>query len=186
MTTRAAAGIIAPFPVIPESAVRLVACLVACLLATPLAARELSEFVPADAPNCNVAPPPATAGAAMTQLGFILVQPRNAAIKPGYTGCKAIWAMENEKKGIRFATLYFKDGRLALAVAHDRRSPDAAVLGVCEFPGARSIFPERGPAADRNCAPLEKEAFSRLMFPTWPRECLAGPKAHKDCQKPPK
>ena len=150
---------------------------IATLCVAPASAKDLRDFVPPDAPNCAVTAPPAEAGFAMGPGGnAFLVHPRNAGIAAGYTGCKLLWAVQGETKAVRFVSLYFKQGKLAVAVAHDGRSPDGAVVGVCTFPGGKSLLPT-GAAADRACAGVPKEYYTMLRTPTLPRECLTNPRA---------
>lgn len=157
---------------------RLITLLAAALVVAPASAKDLRDFVPQDAPNCNVAAPPATAGFAMAPGGGpLLVHPRNAGIAAGYTGCKMLWMPRSDSQVVRFVTLYFKQGRLAVAVAHDGKTPDGAVVGVCSFPDGKSLYPQTGPAADRACATVPKEYYASLRTPTLPRECLSNPRA---------
>jgi hypothetical protein len=160
----------------------LMTAVLAAAVAVPAAAKEWRDFVPADGLNCNVTSPPATAGAAVTPGGFMLVFPRNSGITPNYTGCKHLWVMESDTRTGRFVTLHFKQGKLATAVAHDSRSGKGTVVGVCTFPGARSIYPKTGAAADRACVAVPDEYYGLLRTPTYPRECVTDPKA-KACME---
>jgi hypothetical protein len=153
-------------------------------MAAPVAAKELRDFVPADAPNCATATPPATAGAAVTPGGVMIVYPRNSGITADYTGCKHLWVMQSDTAVGRFVTTYFKQGKLAVAVAHDNRSAAGTIVGVCTFPGGKSVFPKTGAAADRACAGVPAEYYGALRMPTFPRECIANPKAKGCTDKP--
>ena len=153
-------------------------------MAAPVVAKDLRDFVPADAPNCATATPPATAGAAVTPGGVMIVFPRNSGITADYTGCKHLWVMQSDSAVGRFVTTYFKQGKLAVAVAHDNRSATGAIVGVCAFPGGKSVFPRTGAAADRACAGVPAEYYGALRMPTFPRECIANPKAKGCTDKP--
>ena len=109
---------------------------IATLCVAPASARDLRDFVPQDAPNCAVTAPPADAGFAMGPGGnAFLVHPRNAGIAAGYTGCKMLWAAQGETKTVRFVSLYFKQGKLAVAVAHEAGGPQVLFEQVVERPG---------------------------------------------------
>lgn len=153
-------------------------------IAASVAAKDLRDFVPADGPNCAVNAPPANAGAAVTPGGVMVVFPRNSGITADYTGCKHLWVMQSDTAVGRFVTTYFKQGKLVVAVAHDNRSPKGEVVGVCTFPGGKSVFPKTGPAADRACAGVPAEYYGALRMPTFPRECVANPKAKGCTDKP--
>ena len=160
------------------------AALALTVLSTPIGAKGLRDFVPVDAPNCAVTAPPANAGAAVTPGGVMVVFPRNSGITADYTGCKHMWVMQSDTAVGRFVTTYFKQGKLTVAVAHDSRSPTGEVVGVCTFPGGKSVFPKTGPAADRACAGVTAEYYGALRMPTFPRECVANPKAKGCTDKP--
>jgi len=161
-----------------------VAALSIMTLAAPVAAKDLRDFVPADAPNCAVAAPPVNSGAAVTPGGVMIVFPRNNRIAADYTGCKHLWVMQSDTAVGRFVTTYFKQGKLAVAVAHDNRSATGAVVGVCTFPGGKSVFPKTGAAADRACLGVPAEYYGALRMPTFARECVANPKAKGCTDKP--
>jgi hypothetical protein len=166
------------------TAVLSAVALSAVTMAAPVVAKELRDFVPVDAPNCATATPPAAAGAAVTPGGVMIVYPRNSGITADYTGCKHLWVMQSDTAVGRFVTTYFKQGKLAVAVAHDNRSAAGTIVGVCTFPGGKSVFPKTGAAADRACAGVPAEYYGALRMPTFPRECIANPKAKGCTDKP--
>src|SRR6188768_2545263 len=87
-------------------------------VATPASAQVVADLVPAQAMHCALTVPPAQAGIAGTPGGFVMVFPRNDALTDNFSGCKLLWVVDGDKM-MRFATLYFKNGKLAIAIAHD-------------------------------------------------------------------
>lgn len=143
------------------------------------------EVIPATAPNCAIEKPPAASGLAATPGGFVAVYPRNDALPKQYSGCKFMWIINGERYQ-RFATLYFKDGVLSVAAAHDVRSASGQLDGACAFPEGKSLLPNAGrQTKDSSCAGFRDEAFYRLHLPTWPVSCLTDTKAVV-CQQDPR
>ncbi len=150
--------------------------LVACI-PTVLSAQTLSELLPAQATHCAIVDPPEQAGIAATPGGFVMVFPRNAALTDTFTGCKLLWIVDGATMR-RFVTLYFRNGALAIAAAHDIRGDPAKLTGACAFPGGKSLLPKDGqPPRDAACAGFAGEAFYALRLPTWPRRCVTDPDA---------
>lgn len=159
----------------------LVPCLLLPVTAT---AQTLKDLVPMKAPNCAVTAPPSTAGVAVTPGGFVMVYPRNAALRKDYTGCKMLWVVDGERP-LRLATLVFEAGALRKAVAHDVRSPSEAPDAACAFPDGKSLLPKAGRrVSDAGCATFRKDEFYALHLPTWPRACMTSPDS-AECQKEP-
>lgn len=147
-------------------------------------AQTLKDLVPMKAPNCAVASPPETAGVAVTPGGFVMVFPRNAALRREYTGCKVLWVVDGERY-LRLATLVFESGALRRAVAHDVRSPSGALDAACAFPEGKSLLPKAGRRmADAGCAGFTGDAFYALHLPTWPRTCMSAPDG-AECRREP-
>lgn len=154
----------------------LATAVVASALAVPAGARELREFLPQDAAHCTVTAPPADAGFGIAPGGrTFLVYPRDGAITPAYTGCKRLWDTRGGDRTVPFVSLYFKQGKLAVAVAHNGKD-DGTVVAACSFPGPKSLEPA-GAAADRACAGVPREFYALLRTPTMPRECMNNPRA---------
>ena len=141
-------------------------------LATPAAAQVVAELVPAQATHCALAVPPAQAGISVTPGGFVMVFPRNDALTDNFTGCKLLWVVDGDKT-MRFATLYFRNGKLAIAVAHDVRDSAGAIAGACALPEGKSLLPKSGrKISDAACKGFTDDSFYALRLPTWPRSCL--------------
>ena len=159
--------------------------LVLCaFVATPSAAQTLSAVLPAQGLHCAITDPPEQAGIAATPGGFVMVYPRNAAITDTFTGCKLMWIVDGAKFR-RFATLYFRSGTLAIAVAHDTRDP-SKLSGACAFPQGKSLLPKNGQQnSDAGCAGFTQDASYALRLPTWPRLCLTDTAAAV-CQADPR
>lgn len=133
------------------------------------------SLVPADAPNCRVSAPPASAGIFATPGGFVIVFPRNDALTDRYTGCKLLWIADTDRTP-RLATLYFERGQLTRAVAHDVRDAGGAVEAACAFPEGRSLLPNAGRRlGDAACRGFSGESLYALRVPTWPRSCMTKP-----------
>lgn len=146
------------------------------LILTTLSGRthagDLEDLLPAGARHCTVQAPPDTSGLAVTPGGFVMVFPRNAEIPASYTGCKALWIADGERTP-RLATLYFKNGKLAIGVAHDLRDPRAGIDGACAFPAGKSLRPNQGrKLKDSGCHGMTDEPMYGLHVPTWPRICM--------------
>ena len=155
-----------------------VAPLLLCLAAaTPASAQVIGDLVPPKSTHCELAAPPAKAGIAGTPGGFAMVFPRNEELTDNYTGCKLLWIVDGEKM-MRFATLYFKNGKLAIAIAHDVRDTKGAIVGACALPEAKSLLPNVGRKIDdAACKGFTEDSFYALRLPTWPRSCLTDTKA---------
>lgn len=139
---------------------------------TPASAQVVADLVPAQAKHCALAVPPAQAGIAVTPGGFAMVFPRNDALTDDFTGCKLLWVVDGEKT-MRFATLYFRSGKLAIAIAHDVRDSAGAIDGACALPEGKSLLPKVGrKLSDAACTGFSGESFYALRLPTWPRSCL--------------
>ena len=152
--------------------------LVLCLaVATPASAQAVTDLVPAQATHCALTAPPAQAGIAVTPGGFVMVFPRNDALTDRFTGCKLLWVVDGDKT-MRFATLYFRNGELAIAVAHDVRDSAGAIDGACALPEGKSLLPKVGRKfPDAACEGLTAESFYALRLATWPRSCLTETRA---------
>lgn len=161
-------------------------CLAALLLLPAVSlAQVASDVIPNSAPHCAVDQPPAQSGIAATPGGFVMVYPRNDAIGKQYTGCKLMWIVDGERRP-RFATLYFKNGELAIAAAHNVRDTAGRLDAACAFPEGKSLLPDAGrQIKDAGCSSLSKEAFYALNLPTWPSSCLTDVKA-AICQQDPR
>jgi hypothetical protein len=139
--------------------------------------QSLDAIVPASAPHCAVATPPADAGIAGTPGGFVMVFPRNVALSDTFTGCKSLWVVDTDQLR-RFATLYFVEGKLRIAVAHEISDPAAGLSGACAFPEGKSLLPTRGRQIDdASCKGFVEDSFYGLRLATWPRTCLTSDKA---------
>ena len=148
-------------------------------------AQSTHEIIPAAEPNCAIERPPAAAGIAATPGGFVMVYPRNDALSKQYTGCKTMWLVDGERFP-RMATLYFKGGGLMTAAAHNIRDASGKLDAACAFPEGKSLLPNVGrQIKDAGCGGFSSEPFYRLHLPTWPRSCLADPKADV-CQQDPR
>ena len=119
-----------------------------------------------DVPSCSSTTAPDDAGLVATPGGFMLVHPRNADLADDYTGCKTLWVMDVDPAPWRWATLWFRDGRLQRVVSGSR---DAAPR-VCDMPGA--MLPA-GYAAAPVCEGLDEHPWIALRLPSWPRACAA-------------
>ena len=147
-------------------------------------AQSLADVLPVSAPHCSLKTPPADAGIAGTPGGFVMVFPRNAALSDTFTGCKILWIVDTDELR-RFATLYFVDGRLKTAVAHDSRDSAAALEGACAFPEGKSLLPATGRQIDDSaCKGFAEDSFYALRLATWPRSCLTNEKAAACKQDP--
>ena len=114
-----------------------------------------------------------------------MVFPRNAALSDTFTGCKLLWIVDGTKRR-RFATLYFRNGKLAVAAAHDPRGDPAKITGACGFPEGKSLLPTSGQQSrDAACAGFSGDALYALRVPTWPRQCLTDVNAAV-CQAEPR
>ena len=106
-----------------------------------------------------------------------MVFPRNDALTDNFTGCKLLWIVDVDRM-MRFATLYFKDGKLAIAIAHDVRDSNGAIVGACALPERKSLLPKVGrQISDDACKGFAEEIFYALRLPTWPRSCLTDSNA---------
>jgi hypothetical protein len=151
-------------------------------------AQLAGDVIPAAAPNCAIETPPPAVGLAATPGGFVMVFPRNDALPKQYTGCKLMWIVGNVsgEQRQRFVTLYFEDGKLSIAAAHNTRDPAGRLDGACAFPAGKSLLPNAGRAfKDPACAGSANEPFYQLHLPTWPVVCLTDPKAAV-CQQDPR
>ena len=147
-------------------------------------AQSVKDVIPVAEPNCAIEIPPAAAGLSVTPGGFVMVYPRNDALSKQYTGCKSMWIVDGERYN-RFATLYFKEGALVTAAAHNVREASSKLDGACAFPAGKSLLPNAGrQIGDSGCAGFADQPFFRLHLPTWPRICLTDPKA-AICQQDP-
>jgi len=159
----------------------LLACATVQLLAAaPAIARAqvpMDALLPAQAANCRLTKPPDAAGIVGSPGGFIIVHPRNDAITDRYTGCKVLWIADVNDTP-RLATLYFEEGTLRRAVAHDIRDATGAPEGACAFPEGRSLLPGSGRRlGDAACQGFAGESLYALRVPTWPRSCMTKPDA---------
>jgi hypothetical protein len=119
--------------------------------------------IPQGAPNCALQAPPAAAGAYVTPGGFLLVYPRSRALPPGYSGCKIFWVVQSPDRLTLLMRLYFSNGELALAEAHDGRGGPT--------PRATCAVPDHRP----ECQGLGENPLLALHTPTWPRACMDEP-----------
>lgn len=143
----------------------------------PASAQSLGDVIPLSATHCALKEPPPEAGIGATPGGFVMVFPRNTALGNAYTGCKLLWIVDTDRLQ-RFATLYFVEGRLRTAVAHETRDPAAPLLGACAFPEGRSLMPAAGRQIDdAGCRGFAEDPFYGLRLATWPRTCLTNPEA---------
>lgn len=157
--------------------VRIVSLALCVAVATPASAQVVADLVPAQATHCALTVPPAQAGIAGTPGGFVMVFPRNDALTDNFTGCKLLWVVDGDKM-MRFATLYFKNGKLAIAIAHDVRDSASAIAGACAIPEGRSLLPNVGrKVSDDACRGFTEDSFYALRLPTWPRSCLTETRA---------
>lgn len=148
-------------------------------------AQSVDNFMPRDAANCDIRLPPADAGLIASPGGFVVIYPRNAALTPGYTGCKRLWIAGPGERFSTFATLYFKGGQLAVAASHDFRNDPEKLEGVCALPAGKSLLPDSGRRyTDKACAGIASEGLYSLMTPSWPRLC-AKESTNKVCQEEP-
>ena len=155
-----------------HTSVRVGALIVCVCFPTAARAQTLSDLLPARATHCALSDAPEQAGLVATPGGFVMVFPRNDALTDSFTGCKVLWIVDGVKLR-RFATLYFKSGKLAIAAAHDIRGDPGKVTGACAFPEGKSLLPKDGPPSrDASCSGFSGEAFYALRVPTWPRRCL--------------
>lgn len=150
----------------------LVSLVLGAVASSPASGQALADLIPAGATHCAVSAPPAQAGIAVTPGGFVMVFPRNDALTDRFTGCKLMWVVDVEKMP-RMATLYFENGKLAVAVAHDVRDRDGKIVGACALPAAKSLMPKAGrQMTDAACTGFTGDSFYALRLPTWPRSCL--------------
>lgn len=153
------------------------AAVVFAVLSGRTEAQAIADMVPAGAANCSLVSPPADAGIAVTPGGFVMVHPGNAGLTDTYTGCKALWVVDADRLR-RLATLYFENGTLARAIAHDVRDPKGSIDGACDLKTGRSLMPDAGRRyKDAACLGFQGEALYELRVPTWPRRCLTEPDA---------
>ncbi|MFN8571252.1 MAG: hypothetical protein U0132_04290 [Gemmatimonadaceae bacterium] len=150
------------------------------LAATHASARAQSavdSLIPRNATNCSISSPPTSAGVVVSPGGFVIVFPRNDALTEAYTGCKHLWIADTGRTP-RLATLYFEQGQLRRALAHDVRDPAGAVEGACSFPEGRSLLPTVGRRFDdAACGGVVEEPLYGLRVPTFPRSCMTTPDA---------
>jgi hypothetical protein len=100
----------------------------------------------------------------------------NASLSDAFTGCKILWVVDTDQLR-RFATLYFVDGKVRIAVAHDV-SDSTALAGACAFPVGKSLLPTKGRQIDdESCKGFVEDSFYGLRLATWPRSCLTSDKA---------
>jgi len=158
--------------------VACIGALTVCAVTAPDArAQSLADVIPPSAASCTLAPPPPQAGIAVTPGGFVMVFPRNDAITDRYTGCKQLWIVDGTNMR-RFATLYFKNGVLAVAAAHNIRDSAGTMTAACAFPEGKSLLPSSGQrATDAGCKGFSGESLYALRLPTWPRSCLTETQA---------
>jgi hypothetical protein len=101
-----------------------------------------------------------------------MIHPRNAALTDSFTGCKLLWIVDGATLR-RFVTLYFMNGKLAIAVAHDARGGAGALSGACSFPAGKSLLRSNADGkSDGACAGIAEDSLYRLRVMTWPRSCL--------------
>lgn len=134
-------------------------------------------FLP-DLPSCARGAAPDGAGMVATPGGFMLVYPRNADLPDDYTGCKTLWVMDVDPAPWRWATLWFRDGRLQRVVSMSKGTPAPRV---CDMPGA--TLPT-GYAPAPACEGLDDHPWVSLRLPSWPRAC-AGDAPPAVCEKEP-
>ena len=147
-------------------------------------AQTAQDVIPMQATHCAINTPPPAAGLAATPGGFVMVFPRDDALPKDYTGCKLMWIVNGEQRP-RFATLYFDNGKLAVAAAHNVRDAAGRLDAACAYPQGKSLLPDAGrQIKDSGCAAISKEGFYQLYVPTWPATCLSDPKAAA-CQREP-
>jgi hypothetical protein len=167
------------------SIMRKISLAVVLLVSNAAVAQVAGDVIPGGAPNCTVENPPAESGLAATPGGFVMVFPRNDALTRQYTGCKLMWLVNGERRQ-KFATLYFKAGKLAVAAAHNVRDAAGLLDAACAFPAGKSLLPNTGrQIKDSGCANMPKEAFYQLYLPTWPTSCLNDAEAAV-CQQEPR
>lgn len=121
-----------------------------------------------DLPSCALPRPPASAGVVATPGGFMLVHPRNADLPDDYSGCKTLWVMDVDPEPWRWATLWFREGRLQ-RVASWRRGSSQAVH-VCDMPGAAVPV---GMAPAPACEGVADHPWMALHLPSRPRACAS-------------
>lgn len=160
-------------------------CLFVLCAATSAHAQTLSDVLPANALHCALKDPPAESGIAATPGGFVMMFPRNAALSDTFTGCKLMWIVDGANL-LRYATLYFKSGKLTVAAAHDTRADPNKLSAACALPAGKSLLPRSGQQiSDSGCAGFTEDAFYALRLPTWPRACLTDVSAPV-CQEDPR
>ena len=156
---------------------RVVSLVLGLATTTPASAQVVADLVPPQSTHCALTAPPAQAGIAGTPGGFVMVFPRNDALKDNFTGCKLLWVVDVDRM-MRFATLYFRNGKLAVAIAHDVRDSAGAIAGACALPEGKSLLPKVGrQISDDACKGFAEDSFYALRLPTWPRSCLTDSKA---------
>lgn len=145
----------------------------ACMQAAHAAQPGLPEV-----PSCTLATAPDDAGLVATPGGFMLVHPRNADLPDDYTGCKTLWVMDVDPAPWRWATLWFRDGRLQRVVSTLKGAPAPRV---CDMPG---VTLATGYAPAPACEGLDDHPWVSLRLPSWPRAC-AGDAPPAVCEKEP-
>lgn len=106
-----------------------------------------------------------------------MVFPRNEGLTDRYTGCKVLWVV-NVDRMPRLGTLYFGNGTLTRAIAHDVRDPKSGIEGACDLVTGRSLLPNAGRRIDDSgCKGFKGEELYALRVPSWPRRCLTEPDA---------
>jgi len=65
--------------------------------------------IPPNAPNCQLASPPATAGESQVHGILVKIYPRKLDMGPNYTGCQNSW-IDREGTWELFSALYFEAG----------------------------------------------------------------------------
>jgi len=157
--------------------VRVLSLALVVAVATPASAQVVADLVPAQATHCALTAPPAQAGIAGTPGGFVMVFPRNDALTDNFSGCKLLWVVDVDRMR-RFATLYFRNGKLAIAIAHEVRDSTGAIAGACALPEGKSLLPNSGrQISDAACKGFTEDSFYALRLPTWPRSCLTDTRA---------
>lgn len=146
-------------------------------------AQNLRELVPLRAPHCALTSPPANAGLAISPGGFIVMHPRGVDVPSDYTGCRVLWVADSDTIFRRFATLYFKQGQLAVAVAHEPQDERATVRTACAFPSSKSLMRAPGNKSDSNCRGILEEPLYGLKPESYPRVCMQRPDA-PECNVP--
>lgn len=154
---------------------RTALCIALMSIAGSIWAKDLAEVVSLKERHCALRDAPADAGVAATPGGFVLIFPRNQALASNYTGCKVLWLVDGDQIR-RLATLYFKDGTLRTAAAHDSKRDDFRITNACRFPEGRAVIatPDQK-SPDAGCNGILAEPMYSLRTPTWPRTCLSRP-----------